>query len=282
MLTTIIIISKQSEMTFFKLKENLRKDSVVLQSITYCEYENQFKVYEQKQDKDTIMFLCDHAEIALKLQKNGYGVIVWLTAENRAQNFSKFTYAIEGIENLDYDYFLKVWQRFQHLPWQIGETSRCLIREMEENDIDQLYELYKAPEITKYMEDLYKDRDMELAYIKQYIDKIYCYYGFGTWLIIDKCTERVIGRVGFNYRPGFDEPELGFVIGVPYQKQGYAFEVCSYLLAFAKEAYEWDYVQALTKPHNEASIALLHKLGFSYQQDVNVDNQTYHRYLCKL
>ena len=73
--------------------------------------------------------------------------------------------------------------------------------------------------------------------------------------------------------------ELGFVIGEPYWRKGYAYEVCSHLMEIGKCAYEFEKVQALVKKENEASKGLLKKLGFIYIEDILWDGEEYQRYL---
>lgn len=40
----------------------------------------------------------------------------------------------------------------------------------------------------------------------------------------------VVGRAGVSHREGFPNPELVFLIGVPWQGRGYAAEVCGVIL----------------------------------------------------
>ena len=81
------------------------------------------------------------------------------------------------------------------------------------------------------MEGLYPDREQEREYIRQYIEKIYTFYEFGVWTVVERESGAVIGRAGFSYREGYNEPELGFIIGVPWQHRGYAEEVGRGILA---------------------------------------------------
>lgn len=188
-------------------------------------------------------------------------------------------YAIEGIAGIDADYMEKVYQRYRGIPWHISETNRCRIREMGPEDLNDLYDLYADSRVTQYTEALFADREQERHYIEDYIENIYKYFGFGTWLIHRKEDGVLIGRAGFNYRPGFDEAELGFVIGYPYWRNGYAYEVCSHLLQLGKKVFEFEKIQALADKENTASICLLEKLGFGYAEDVVVDGKEYRRYL---
>lgn len=188
-------------------------------------------------------------------------------------------YAIEGIAGIDADYMIKVYQRYRGIPWSITQTARCRIREMGPDDLDDLYDLYADERIIRYTEPLFQDREKEKNYIEDYIEHIYKYFGFGTWLIHRKEDGTLIGRAGFNYRPGYDEAELGFVIGYPFWRNGYAYEVCSHLLHLGKTVFEFNKIQALVDKENTASECLLEKLGFCYAEDVMVDGKEYRRYL---
>lgn len=227
------------------------------------------------------LFFSDDAEILTKLQAQDLYTVA-LYHEGVSGLLSGTQFAIEGIRDADWEYLYKVYQRFAGEPWQITETARCILREMYEADVDALYELYDSPGVTRYTESLFPDKEQERSYIKDYIENVYKYYGFGTWLIHRKEDGRLIGRAGFNYRPGFEEAEIGFVIGEGFWRQGYAYEVCSHLMELAEKVYEFETVQALVKKENTASVCLLEKLGFSYFEEVDLDGENYQRYLAKL
>ena len=228
--------------------------------------------------KEGCLFLSDDRAVLERLNENGCFIIA-LYHEGVFGILSGTQYAIEGIEDVDWEYLNKVYQRYCQIPWYITETKRCSIREMSVEDIDDLYILYSDEEVTQYTESLFQDEEQEKQYILDYIENIYKYYGFGTWLVHRKEDGKLIGRAGFNYRPGFEEVELGFVIGYPYWRNGYAYEVCRHLLWIGKEVYEFERVQALVDERNTASISLLKKLGFTYKEDVLLDGQKFDRYL---
>ena len=78
----------------------------------------------------------------------------------------------------------------------------------------------------------------------------------------------MIGRAGFSNREGYENPELGFVVGVPWQGRGYATEVCEALLQYGKEELGFEQVQMLVMPENEVSLHLAEKLGFRREDSV--------------
>lgn len=78
-------------------------------------------------------------------------------------------YAVESLAELDIEYLERVRRRYNHIPWDIGETDRCLIRELSLSDLPALYELYDKPGMTDFVEPLY-DYETELEYQKAYIE----------------------------------------------------------------------------------------------------------------
>ena len=234
---------------------------------------------EEKTLINETLYITDHEEICRQLLEEQANVLVWLHEDNKDRDLGQVPYAIENIRELDFTYAEKIYQRFQKLPWQIAETKRCMIREMTEEDLDAVYEVYEAPSITKYMEGLYEDREEELEYTRSYIQNAYAFWGYGTWVIERKSDHKIIGRVGYNLREGYEEPELGFVIMENEQKKGYAFECCEAVLRVGKEEYEFEQVQALVKEENVASVNLCKKLGFEYLEKIEEENEEYLRFL---
>ena len=118
--------------------------------------------------------------------------------------------------------------------------------------------------------------------MKDYTENMYYFYNYGVWTICDKITGQVIGRAGFSNREGYEDPELGFVIGVPWQRQGYATEVCKALLEYGKEELGFEQVQMLVMPENEVSLRLAGNLGFHRQDQVIWGGSLYERLLLEL
>ena len=92
----------------------------------------------------------------------------------------------------------------------------------------------------------------------------------------------VIGRAGISYREGFEEPELGFLIGVRWQRKGYAAEVCRAILAYAREVLEFERIQVLVESGNFPSLKLCEKLGFRFSAEVTLNGKPYLRLLLRL
>lgn len=215
---------------------------------------------------------------------HGYGryVLPYRHLGNQEEAFEGAEYLIERLDEIDYEIVDMAYRRLAGIPWEILRTKRCIVRETIEEDVDSLYDIYEEPMVTEYMEKLYDNRDEEIAYIRDYRRRMYGFYGYGIWTILTRQEGTVIGRAGISWREEFDVPELGFVIGVPWQRQGYAYEVCSAILNYAWKDIGFKQIQALVMEHNEKSAALCQKLGFKNYGIIMVEGVRYLLYKLRL
>lgn len=221
------------------------------------------------------LYVTDSSAEAGRLRDAGEAVLIFFHDGNGKEDFSGFTFGVEDPEHLEPDYVERVYRRLKGLPWNILETKRCLLRETTPEDVEDFFQIYSDPAITEFMEGLYPDREQEKEYIREYIKRVYAFYEFGVWTVVEKSSGRVIGRAGFSYREGYDEPELGFIIGVPWQRRGYAEEVCRGILAYGTDRLGFREVNALVETGNEASLKLCDKLGFQAVQELYMGEKDY-------
>ena len=206
--------------------------------------------------------ITDSPVMAADYAKRNIPYIVVLNEKNKAEAFPSGAYCVERIEDIDDAYKDRVYRRFYGLPWDIAETERLKIREITVEDVPRLYELYSGEGITKYMEPLFPEMEKEIEYTKAYIENVYKFYGYGMWVIVKKKCGEVIGRVGLEYKEGFDGLELGFMLGADYQNRGYAYEACRAVLTYGIEELGIACFYAFVIENNTASIRLCERLGF--------------------
>lgn len=184
----------------------------------------------------------------------------------------------EGMEEIDGSFLQHVYERHHHIPWIILKTPRCIVKEFSMEYLDALFELYAGKGMTDYMEPLYPYEE-EREYQQAYIEQMYRFYGYGMWIVCDRNTGKLIGRAGVEHREELGgELELGYAIGVPWQRQGYATEVCSAILTYVKEELMLPSVSCLIEEGNVVSEHLAQKLGFHYCETVQIDGKQMRKY----
>lgn len=226
-----------------------------------------------------ILYVTDSGSCYDLLRETGRHVLVYMHAGNYGAVFKDARYVIEKIEELDYEGMDTAYRRIAGLPCDILATQRCIVRETRVEDADYFYEIYKEPSVTRYMEGLPADRAEEAARIQDEIKYVYPFYGYGMWTVLLKESGQVIGRAGVIWREGFDVPELGFLIGTPWQRQGYAYEVCDAILAYVKDRFGLMQIQTLVMAGNEKSDSLCRKLGFEAVGEITLKGTPCTRYL---
>lgn len=189
-------------------------------------------------------------------------VLIYLHPGNREEDFADARYALEDPEETEPEYLERVYRRCHELPWEILTTERCWLRETVEADVDQFWKMYQVPGITRYTERLFPTLEAERGYIREYRRRIYPFYEFGVWTVLDRSSGEVVGRAGLSVREGYALPELGFVIAQDRQGQGLATEVCRGILEYARDSLGFARVQVLVHEDNAASLHLCRKLGF--------------------
>lgn len=269
----VLLNDKSYENEFLKLGMNLQQAGIVMEIVDKDAANNDTADNDAAQDG--MLWITDNGETARQLLVKNSPVLFFLQDGNRKEILPGLKFAMEKPQEVDVDYLEGVYRRLRRLPWDILETDRCLLRETTEKDVDSFYEIYQEESITRYMEDLYPEIEQEKQYVREYIDKIYTFYDFGVWTVLEKASGNIIGRAGLSYREGFENPELGFVIGAPWQGKGFATEICKAILQYGREQLGFKTINALVRPENEISLKLCRNLGFTYREQIQLENITY-------
>ena len=109
----------------------------------------------------------------------------------------------------------------------ILETNRLILREMNHDDFDSLYEILSDEETMIHYPSPY-DKDGVLRWINWNLDN-YKTFGFGLWALILKETGEMIGDCGLTMQIINKKirPEIGYHINKKYHNQGLATEAAN-------------------------------------------------------
>jgi len=150
-------------------------------------------------------------------------------------------------------------------------TDRLLMRQLTLADAAFVLELLNTPTYLKFIGDK-NVRSIEDAKSHLKKDRIGSYKanGFGLWLVVLKESNKPIGTCGLIKRDAFADVDIGFAFLPKFLGKGYGYEAARATLTFAYEELKMDRVIAFVNQDNKASIALLEKLGLTFEKQVEI------------
>lgn len=153
----------------------------------------------------------------------------------------------------------------------VVETRRLTVREITVDDASHVLELLNDPGYLRYIGDR-KVRSIEDAreYIRNCVIGSYDLHGFGMYLVLAKRHGEAVGMCGFVRREGLDDVDIGYALLGVHCGFGYALEAARAVLEYGRATLGLERVVAITSDDNEASMRLLRKLGFRYEQQIRL------------
>ena len=151
------------------------------------------------------------------------------------------------------------------------ETERLSLRELTVDDAEFIMTLLNEPSFLRYIGDK-KVRNLDDA--RQYILNgpvaSYERHGFGLNCVELRESHTPIGMCGLLKRDELPDPDIGFALLPDFWSKGFAFEAAQAVLKDARERLQLQRILAITSLDNEASINLLQRLGFSFDEVVQM------------
>jgi len=150
---------------------------------------------------------------------------------------------------------------------RILETDRLILRHLNVDDAEFIFELVNDPSFIRFIGDKgVRTLDDARNYILNGPVASYERFGFGLFATELKDGYAPIGMCGILKRDTLPHADIGFAFLPHYWKQGYAFEAAAAVMKYAREALGMDQVLAITTPENEASGKLLEKIGLRFER----------------
>lgn len=146
----------------------------------------------------------------------------------------------------------------------ILETDRLRLREFTLSDATFIIELLNTPGWIKYIGDRnVKTEEQAKEYLRNGPIKSYEINGFGLSMVELK-DKTPVGMCGILKRDNLENPDIGFAFLPNSMGKGYAYEIASAVMNYAKTRLQLPAISAITLPNNDASIKLLGKIGLKY------------------
>lgn len=173
------------------------------------------------------------------------------------------------------------------VPFPKLETKNLVLRRVDYDDINDLFEMRKDPEMNGYVDTKLEENPHET---KAYIDKMNKGVDDNKWIIWaieHEHSKKVIGTISiWNINMEEETGELGYGIVPHYQGQGLMKEALLTVVKYGFNVMKLKALDAYTEEHNFKSISLLEKCNFSEINRVDDEgyfsNRVYHMIVYRL
>jgi len=151
----------------------------------------------------------------------------------------------------------------------ILETQRLLIRRLEPGDLDDLYALYRDPQVTRFIPDAPQSYEQTREELEGFLDGHPQHPELGLWATIHKPSGRFIGRCGLLpwTIDGQFEVEVAYTIAPAYWGQGLATEAALAIRDYGFEKLQLKRLVCVVDRENLASIRVATKIGMSFEKE---------------
>lgn len=145
------------------------------------------------------------------------------------------------------------------------QTKRLHIRPIQLEDAAFIYSLVNSEGWLKFIGKSQVNNEFDAEkYIQKIIDNPDYYYS----VIELTSTQQAIGIITFLKRGQHSYPDFGFALLPQFEKQGFAYEASeAYLKEIVKQALS-PKILGITLTENTASILLLERLGFKFENNI--------------
>ena len=148
----------------------------------------------------------------------------------------------------------------------ILRTERLIVRELDSvADAEFIFVLLNTPKFLAYIGDRGVRSTADASdFIENGYRQSYRDHGYGLYAVELLETGQKIGMCGFVRRDTLPGPDIGFAFLPEFERKGYGYESAAAMMSYGRESFGFGEIFAITSLDNDASIALLEKLGFAF------------------
>ena len=149
------------------------------------------------------------------------------------------------------------------LPFQNLESENLLLRQITNDDVNEVLALRSNPETMQYIpRPLISTQEEALGHIKMIQDKIETNEGIN-WAITQKGNPKLLGIIG-HYRIKWEHyrSEIGYMLLPEYQGKGIITEAVQLIIDYGFNEMKMHSLEAIIAPENMGSAKVLEKNNF--------------------
>lgn len=153
--------------------------------------------------------------------------------------------------------------------WKILETKRLILRRLEPGDLDNLYALYRDPEVRRYFPEGTLTLEETREELEWFLNGHPEHPELGLWATILKENRRFIGRCGLLpwTIDGKYEVEVAYLLAKEYWGKGLGTEAAQGVLDYGFNQLNIARLVCLIDKENLASIKVATKIGMAFERE---------------
>jgi len=166
------------------------------------------------------------------------------------------------------------------LPMFILETSRLSLRRLVPSDLDDLFALYRDPDVRRYFPEGTLTREQTREELEWFLNGHPQNAQLGLWATIHKETGRFIGRCGLlpYVIDGQPEVEIAYSLAKEFWGRGLGTEAALGIRDYAIATLGFRRLICLIDRDNHASIRVALKIGMHFEKEGTDDQGPYMLY----
>jgi [ribosomal protein S5]-alanine N-acetyltransferase len=147
-------------------------------------------------------------------------------------------------------------------------TKRLNFRQLMNTDKNEFFEIVGDRGVMKFWiggaDNNTEESEKRIIKINDHWKK----HGFGDWGIFEQQTNKLIGFGGLHFIQNMDNVNIGYAFKKSEWRKGFAYESCLFFVNYAFNSLNLIKIVAVIWPQNEASIYLVKKCGFQFQEEI--------------
>jgi RimJ/RimL family protein N-acetyltransferase len=149
-----------------------------------------------------------------------------------------------------------------------------MLRRFDPDDAPFVLELVNDPDWLRYIGDRgVRNLDDARGYIEKGPMAMYERHGFSLYCVELKSDATPIGMCGLLKRDTLEDVDVGFAFLPQFRSRGYAHEAAQATLAYGASVVGLTRIVATTTPDNDASGALLGRIGLRFERMFSVPEE---------
>jgi RimJ/RimL family protein N-acetyltransferase len=154
---------------------------------------------------------------------------------------------------------------------KVLESERLVLREFDLADAEFILELLNESAFVRFIGDKgVRTRADAREYLQKGPLDSYRRFGFGLYLASLRADGMPIGMCGLVKREELADVDVGFAMLARYGSRGYAAEAAAAVLEYGRRTLNLGRIVAIAKPDNEASVAVLEKIGLEFERMIRL------------